>query len=355
MREMLGDHKGRLIALALVAVLLPIGGALAVATEVNSGVPSASSAPPSAPGAPSHPSVFYATPIHHVVLVLLENTEASTVLSGSPFEIGLANTYAYLNQSYGVCHPSEPNYLALITGLQTQCETDNYAILGQYNLADALDYNGLTWREYAESMPTPCSTTDTGLYAVRHNPFVFMQDIVQNTSRCNSHVVDFNAWASDVKSGNIPNFAFITPNLNDDGHNTQSSYADAWLQGWLTPLLSTPWAASTAFIITYDEGLTGAGYSQDGISLWGGHVYTVIVSPFSKGIGLINTPFSHFNTLTTIEWLFGLGSFSSYDDFIGFPPAYAAFHFPDPTAPVGSPGALSGAVTGNGARSLRVA
>jgi phosphatidylinositol-3-phosphatase len=325
MKEAVRARNRRLIGLAVVVSLLSTVGVVAAATEVHSQGIAPAASPPASPGHESSP--FFPTPIHHVIVVYLENTEASEVLSGAPFEAALAHEYAYYNQSYAVCHPSEPNYLALITGLQTQCQTDNYAVLDQYNLADALEGQGFTWKEYAQSMPAPCYTQDTNLYAVRHNPFVFMQDIVGNTARCDTHVVNFTTWNADVASGNIPNFAFISPNVLNDGHNTQFSYADAWLQQWLPPLLSEPWFSSTAFIITYDEGNTNDGYAQDGIPLWGGHIYTVVVSPFSKGVGYINGNVTHFDVLTTIEWLFGLGGFSAYDDFVGFPPLYAAFSF----------------------------
>jgi phosphatidylinositol-3-phosphatase len=351
MNATLRARRRRTIVVVLAAILLPLVGVVSVSAAMHSSGGPVPTATPPAKDPSSSPGPFFPTPIHHVILVLFENTEADSVLAGAPYEKQLAQQYAYLNHSYAVCHPSEPNYLALITGLQTQCQTDNYAVLDQYNLADQLESQGFTWKEYAESMPAPCYTQDTSLYAVRHNPFVFMQDIVDNQSRCDSHVVNFTQWDKDVASGSIPNFAFITPNINDDGHNTQFSYADAWLQGWLAPLLTKPWFSSTAVIVTYDEGLTDAGYAQDGIPLWGGNIYTVIVSPYSHGIGWIQSNVSHFNTLTTIEWLFGLGSFSTYDDFTGFPPVYAAFDFPSPpslssSGAIGTVGADASAVRG---------
>jgi len=350
MNEKLSARRRRTIVVVFAAILLPLLGMVSVSAAMHSNGGSAPAPSPPINNPTTSPGPLFPTPIHHVIAILLENTEADSVLAGAPYEAQLAQQYAYLNHSYAVCHPSEPNYLALITGLQTQCQTDNYAVLDQYNLADQLESQGFSWKEYAESMPAPCYTQDTSLYAVRHNPFVFMQDVVDNQSRCDSHVVNFTQWGKDVASGSIPNFAFITPNINDDGHNTQFSYADAWLKSWLAPLMTKSWFASTAVIVTYDEGLTDAGYTQDGIPLWGGNIYTVIISPFSQGIGWIQSNVSHFNILTTIEWLFGLGSFSTYDDFTGFPPVYAAFHFPPPAS--ASPSGTARAV-GAGASTAR--
>lgn len=286
----------------------------------------------------------YPTPIHHVIVVVLENTEASSVLQGGSFESELAKTYAYATQSYGVCHPSEPNYLALTSGSPLhRCGTDAYANLTSWNIADGLETGGFSWGAFEESMPAPCDTNDSYPYAVRHDPFVFYHDIVQNTSRCDAHVENFTAWDADAASGHIPNYAFITPNVIDDGHDTQFSYADHWLKGWLTPLLNTSWFKSTAVFITYDEGLTNLGYNASGAHLYGGHVYTVVVSPYTLGQGDYTRKVSHYNLLTTIEWLFGIGSNGVYDNFVGFPPMYAMFSF----APAGMhlASALAPAVT----------
>lgn len=273
-------------------------------------------------------SPWFPTPIHHVVTILLENEEAASVFQSGPYETYLADHYAYAVEDYAVCHPSEPNYLALTSGSTlTRCGTDAYTVLNNVSIADLVDLRGLTWGEFAQSMPVPCDANDAYPYAVRHNPFVFYQDIVDNSSRCNSHVVNFSAWNADVATGTIPNYAFITPNVLNDGHDTGVSYADAWLASWLPPLLTQPFAQSTLFIVMYDEGATNEGYSVGNTTLAGGNVFASFVSPYTLGSGLYAAPVSHYNILTTTEWLLGLGSLGTNDSVLTFPPMVSAFHF----------------------------
>ncbi|MCI4344087.1 MAG: alkaline phosphatase family protein [Thermoplasmata archaeon] len=241
----------------------------------------------------------------------------------------LANSYAYAAEGYAVTHPSEPNYLALTGGsVFGRSGTDAYAVLPNASIADLLELRGLSWGEFAQSMPHPCDATDAYPYMVKHNPFVFYQDIVNNTSRCDHHVLNFSSWNADVASGNIPNYAFITPNMINDGHDTSTSYADAWLSGWLQPLLSKPFAASTLFIVTWDEGATNEGYTVGNVTLGGGNIFTVFVSPYTLHGGAFAAPVSHYNVLTTTEWLLGVGSLGTNDTVTAFPPMTGMFHSP---------------------------
>jgi phosphoesterase family protein len=273
--------------LATLGILLTAGIVAAAAGNV------ASHNVPLSPGSSAtNPSAqWFPTPIHHVVTVFLENEEATSVYTYGPYETALAEKYTYAAQDYGVTHPSEPNYLAVTGGsVFGRSGTDAYTVLPNISIADTLQLRGLSWGEFAQSMPTPCDVNDSYPYAVKHNPFVFYQDIVSNKARCDAHVVDFSAWNADVAAGTIPNYAFITPNLLNDGHDTSVAYADAWLESWLQPLLTKPWAASTLFIVTYDEGATNEGYSVGNTTIAGGQVFTVFVSPYTLHGGFYAAP-----------------------------------------------------------------
>jgi hypothetical protein len=322
----------RWVVVAAVAVLL-----LAPGATMASGTSSAAGRGPStvATVATSTPEVTFPTPIRHVITVLLENEDGSSVLQQGPFEKYLASKYAYASDYYAVCHPSAPNYLSITSGASYQCGSDNYSVYSATNIADLVQGAGLTWGAYMESMPTACDTSNVGNYAVRHDPFLYYSDIVSNASRCNSHVQNFTAWNATVSSGAIPNYVFITPNLLDDGHNTNVSYADAWLKGWLSPLMNDSFFASSVFFITYDEsGGTTTGYN----GLDGGEVYLAAVGPDVKANYTFATESSHFNLLTTTEWLLGLGNTGHNDSGSAYPPMTSMFHL-SPTY------AVSGTVT----------
>jgi Phosphoesterase family len=315
---------------AAMGILLTAGFVVAMgATNSTHATNVSTTGSASAPPGSGH---YFPTPIRHVVTILLENEEASSVYTAGPYESFLAQHYTYTAEDYGVSHPSEPNYLALTGGsIFGRNGTDAYTVLPNVSIADLLELRGESWGEFAQSMPTPCGVTDVYPYAVKHNPFVFYQDIVSNATRCNAHVTDFAAWTADVAANDIPNYAFITPNLLNDGHDTGVSYADAWLEGWLSPLLTKPFASSTLFIVTYDEGATNEGYTVGNTTVAGGNVFTVFVSPYTLNGGFYAAPVSHYNVLTTTEWLLGVGSLGTNDSVITFPPMVTAFHFGDPS------------------------
>ena len=58
------------------------------------------------------------TPPSHVVIVIMENHAASQIIGAAeaPYIDSLVGQGTSFTQSFGVSHPSEPNYLALFSG-----------------------------------------------------------------------------------------------------------------------------------------------------------------------------------------------------------------------------------------------
>ena len=124
-------------------------------------------------------------------------------------------------------------------------------IVGQ-TIADQLVAAGKSWKSYQESLPLgsiygvnysngeftdstdftklnpqlnpPLTQGDVvKLYAAKHNPFVYFQNVQQGHNPLNSlaNVVDFgdiNGLYADLRSGHMPNFSFIAPNQCNDQH-----------------------------------------------------------------------------------------------------------------------------------------
>jgi len=178
-------------------------------------------------------------------------------------------------------------------------------------------------------MPRPCDLYGAYPYAVKHNPLLFYTDVASNSLRCDAHVTNLSRFYYDINTSQVPAYSFITPNLLDDGHDTNLSYADSWLHGFLTPMVNQSFFAQTAFFIVFDEGTThaGAGGSYKGPtnSTGGGHVYLSIVSPLSVGVGNISFDASDYSVLTTSEWLLGLGTTGHRDRAYLWPPLRGAF------------------------------
>src|SRR5439155_18103125 len=101
---------------------------------------------------------------------------AATYLSGFASSYGLATQDLYCS-----VHPSLPNYLCLSGASDFGCQgydgnPQSNSCTNQAwqatNIVDRLETNGLTWKAYMEDMPSNCYATNSGNYAVRHNPFV---------------------------------------------------------------------------------------------------------------------------------------------------------------------------------------
>jgi len=184
-------------------------------------------------------------------------------------------------------------------------------------------------------------------YATRHDPFVYFESVIDDRSYCDEHVVALGSTsgampasalrgetglASDLKSiARTPSFAFITPNLCDDGHDypctNQASGAsaladiDSYLEAWVPKITSSPAFRRNGLLeITFDEsdgpqsdsssccdekagpaspspGITGPG---------GGRVGAVLISPFIAPGTVSSTPYNHYSSLASWETLLGL-------------------------------------------------
>jgi phosphatidylinositol-3-phosphatase len=165
-----------------------------------------------------------------------------------------------------------------------------------------------SWRGYDQDMgntpsrdggvPDPSGGTDCGhpaigatdtaeigttadQYTSRHNPFVWFHSIIDNTELCDANVVplgDLGSNGQPLPTGHLardlrsekttPRFAFITPNLCNDGHddpcagpNSTGGHtggltgADEFLQAWMPLILDSPAYRSgdTLVVVTFDE------------------------------------------------------------------------------------------------------
>ncbi len=238
----------------------------------------------------------------------MENKEFTSVIGSPqmPFFNSLANQYTLLTQYYATTHPSLPNYISLIGGDTLGISTDcNTCWVNAANLADLIEAKGLTWRTYQEDMPAPCYLGDTTLYAQKHDPFIYFNNIRTNSARCQHDIVPLSWLDSDLANNKLPNFSFIVPNLCDSSHNCSVSVTDAWLKTWVTRVMNSPaYDKNTLIVLTWDEGQ--GSQTCCGFSSGGGRVATVLVSPLVRQGYQDNTAYTHYSLLKTIAESWGL-------------------------------------------------
>ncbi len=372
--------------------------------------------------------------IQHVFVIVLENKTYSNTFGDSTQDPYLQKTLvpagALLTQYYGTGHVSLDNYISMLSGQAPTPDTANDCLpgltgsVGNYNdviqtgvtpdgqvmatggciypqsvrtLANQLAERGKTWKGYmgdmgndparesatcghpamgvgtdnTNSAEAPSAAVPLGdAYATRHNPFMYFHSIIDSSS-CNSNVVNLNNLTGDLADERLtPNFAFITPNLCDDGHDGGGTgaagtlcangkpggltSADAFLQTWVPKIMaSNAYRQGGLIVIAFDESnytqsvsvnaTTGqqtvniifggqtccdqqpgpnlASVRPGSVTLlntptlvenivvngYGGdQVGAVLLSPFIAPGSTSDTPYNHYGLLRTIEDIFGL-------------------------------------------------
>ena len=289
------------------------GQATGNATPSHSPTPSHASSPASSPtlSPPSSPTSSPASSatFSHIFTIVLENHDYTSIIgkSDAPYLNSLASTYGLATQYYAIGHPSLPNYMALTGGSTFGITSDCTACFqNAANLADQIEASGRTWKAYMESMPSPCYIGDSpdGLYAQKHDPFLYYDDIRTNPTRCTTHVVPFTQFATDLSGNQLPAYAWITPNMCHDMHDCSVAAGDTWLSQ-VVPLIlrSAAFTHGGLLFITFDEGETNAGCCNDA---FGGQVTTLVISPLVKRGYRSTIAETHYSLLRTIEEIWGL-------------------------------------------------
>ncbi len=262
------------------------------------------------------PSLNLPSPIRHVIVIFLENQPGSLVLQNGTFERYLAEKYSFADRFHGISANSIADYMYATSG------ADSGSVI---SIPQLVDRAGETWAGYMESMPAPCDLQSSGLYYIDHNPFIFYNYVTGNIlpGYCAAHVQGLGGWNASVAAGTLPNYVFITPNMNDDAHNTSISYADLWLHGFLSPFLNSSLFASSVVFVTYDSNASEGGIPANG----NGRVYFVAISPYAHLGYTSQITYNDFNLLTTTEWLLGLGHTNHNDNWAIEPPMTDLFDF----------------------------
>lgn len=241
----------------------------------------------------------------------MENHSYSSIIAtdGAPYINSLAKQCGVATNYHNISHPSLPNYVAAVTGLSlagianfsgdcdpsSSCSTSSDSIFGQ----------GETWKAYEESMPTNCDRSNSGDYAVRHNPPVYLTSL----SGCATDDVPYPDLAADLAANTLPAFAFVTPNVVDDMHDGTIAEGDGWLAQNLGDIFQSPAyrSGTTAVFVTWDEGEGGS--SSDcatNTTDVGCHVAALVASPSTVPGTTSGAVFNHYSLLGTTEELLGL-------------------------------------------------
>jgi len=301
----------------------PGGGMLDnLSLQVSAPQPAARLVPP--PAAVPH--------FDHVFIIMMENTNASAVLSGHshmPFFHSLMARGTTLANYHAVYHPSDENYLAIAGG-------DTYARGAIYwpdindphpNLGDELEARSMTWKAYEQGMGYRCNDrastefTYDKYYYPDDAPFINYTDVSGSRARCKAHLVDARQLGTDLKSAaTTPDFSWIAADDYYDGESAGNGdrhsreVQDGWLKRTITPILSSPaWRTQKSLlIITWDEAGVTARTAEAG-----NRVATVVVGSQGSVRAGYTSPvrYDHYSTARTIEEALGVAPFTANDEY----------------------------------------
>ncbi len=224
----------------------------------------------------------------HVVVVIEENRGYEQImdkLKKDSYIHALAKRGMLFTRSYGVTHPSQPNYLALFSGA-TQGVGSNSCphAFDSDNLATALLDKGLSFVSYSESLPaTGDASCMSGAYQRKHNPLVNWQ----GTRLPASLNMGFNDFPTDFSR--LPTVSFVIPDQDNDMHDGSFDAADKWLNTHINPYVEWAFKHNSLLILTWDED----NYRE------GNHIVTILVGPMVK-TGTSDQPINHYNVLRTL-------------------------------------------------------
>ena len=236
--------------------------------------------------------------IQHVIVVVLENKNAADALR-QPFLTRLATEGALLDAYYGVAHPSQPNYIALISGSFADVSGNGNVTLTRPHLGDSLTKAGVSWKSYAEGYPGGCSLVKTsGRYARKHEPFLGFADVQRNEQGMCDRIVNADRFLEEVKSGALPRFSLYIPDLDHDAHDRPLAFADQWLSQTFGPLMTDDFRRTTLLIVTFDE--------DDSHSKHPNHIYTAFWGAGIRPGSVSHDVYDHYDLLRTIEAIFAL-------------------------------------------------
>jgi phospholipase C len=241
----------------------------------------------------------------HVVVIVMENAEYDEVIgsASSPYVNSLARRYGLATRSFAITHPSLPNYLALTSGSTHGISSDcTDCTVSGTSIVDQLQAARISWRAYLEGAPGPCFRgAGSGGYAKKHNPFIYYRSVAGSVALCN-RLVGFSQLAKDLRAGALPRYAWISPNLCDDGHDCGVAAGDRFLARTIPPLLREL-GPRGELLLTWDEGGSGSGCCG---AARGGHVATILAGPLARAGARDAAPLDSFGILGTIEEALGL-------------------------------------------------
>jgi len=225
-------------------------------------------------------------PAKTLFVVAMENHDASRIYGSpdAPFINGTlmptGATADNFEDELPLNIPSEPHYVWMEAGTNTFNDhtftTDDPS--SRKNSTSDPDHlvtqirnvgGGLDWTSYQEGLDAQtgrCPIVSAGFYHPKHDPFVFFQTVAGNPPAkdnpyCAAHHKPLSALATDLQTGHVATYNFVTPNQCHDMHGQVGcpnknvvQAGDEWLAQNLPAMIDYVTAHGGVVFVVFDEG-----------------------------------------------------------------------------------------------------
>lgn len=181
------------------------------------------------------------------------------------------------------------------------------------SIADMFDTKGITWREYMEGMPSTgfqgkqYPASGEANYVRKHNPLVLFDSVADDDKRL-SQIQNFTGFYNDLHNHELPQHMFITPNMTNDAHDTNVTFAGSWTYKFLSDLLDNQYfTKDTLILLTFDE---SGNYTVEN------RVYSFLLGgavPQQMKGTKDNTFYTHHSVIASLAANWGLPSLGRWD------------------------------------------
>jgi hypothetical protein len=241
------------------------------------------------PGTSDAPPIDAPAGAHRTIFVIPMENEPSSAIYGSsnaPYINSLITpttpkaAWATKFQDELPSLPSEPHYVWMEAGTNqfndATFTTDadpspGHSTSSTQHLVTQLDAAHVSWMSYQQGITSgTCPISSTGVYAAKHDPMLFFQDVVgatpsKSNTHCSSHHKPYTSFAADLAAANVAQYVFISPDLCHDMHGdsacTQGTNVtaniqagDTWLASELPPIIAYANAHDGLVLVVWDEG-----------------------------------------------------------------------------------------------------
>lgn len=195
-------------------------------------------------------------------------------------------------------------------------------------IVDLFDSRKLSWAEYQEDLPYPgyqgfrYPESGPNDYVRKHNPLILYDSVTEDPTRLRQ-IKNFSSFYEDLDQHRLPQYFFITPNMTNDGHDTNIEFSGTWSFNFLSELLKNEYfMKDTLVMLTFDESGSYKAPNKVYTLLVGGavpeHLKGTTDSTFYTHYSVIASLSANFNLPSLGRWDCGANLLSLVADKVGY-------------------------------------